>query len=132
PAKLRAQHPRLRIVTGSLPEDAGALAEAVRGHDAVISALGRGLSFKPDAVMQRSVPALLSAMRSSGVRRLIFTSAFGVGDSIRDAPFFGWLFMRTLLRNIYTDKAIGEDLIRGSGLDWTIVHPTQMTDGPLT
>ncbi len=41
-------------------------------------------------------------------------------------------FFSTLLRGIYADKLIGDDLIRHSGLDWTIVQPAVLTDGPLT
>jgi putative NADH-flavin reductase len=71
-------------------------------------------------------------MQRHNVRTLIFVSAIGVGTAIRDAPLFSRLFARTLLRDIYADKAIGEELVRGSGVDWTIVQPAQLTDGPLT
>ena len=40
--------------------------------------------------------------------------------------------MKTLLRNIYADKAAGEEVITSSGLDWTIVYPAGLTDGPRT
>ena len=119
-----------RVVTGTLPADEPALVEAMRGQDAVISALGRGLSFKPEDLMKRSVPVILRAMGQAGVRRLIFTSAFGIGETWRDTPLVGRLFARTLLRGIYADKSLGEALIRLSDLDWTIVHPTMLTDGP--
>ncbi len=66
------------------------------------------------------------------VRRLIVTSAIGVGDAIRDAPLFSKIMIRMLLKNIYADKAAGEELIRQSDLDWTIVQPAQLTNGPLT
>ena len=42
------------------------------------------------------------------------------------------MFFRTLLRDIYADKAIGDEMIRQSGLDWTIVQPGVLNDGPLT
>jgi putative NADH-flavin reductase len=132
PAGIPRQYERLHVVVGSLPEDANALAGAARGQDAVISALGRGMSFKSLNLMERCVPAILDAMRKDGARRLIFTSAFGVGDTFRDAPFLPRLFIRTLLRDIYADKVVGEGLLRQSDLDWTIVHPTGLTDGPLT
>jgi len=125
------QHPHLRIVEGEVTTGHG-LADAIRGQDAVISAIGRGQSFKSHQLIQRSVPALLKAMEASGVRRLIFTSALGVGESFKDAPLPAKLFFLTLLRDIYADKLVGEDLIRRSGLDWTIVQPTKLTDGPLT
>jgi putative NADH-flavin reductase len=121
-----------RVVTGSLPEDERALTDAMRGQDAVISALGRGLSFKADDLMKRSVPVVIRAMSNAGVRRLIFTSAFGLGDTKRDTPLLPRMFAATLLRGIYADKRLGETLIRQSDLDWTLVHPTKLTDGPRT
>jgi len=131
PAKTGREHPRLRKVVGDL-NDRQALSDAIRGHDAVISALGRGYSFKSERLMERSVPVLISAMQAAGVRRLVFTSALGVGDSYGDAPILARLFFLTLLRGIYADKLIGDRLIAGTDLDWTIVRPSKMTDGPLT
>lgn len=103
----------------------------MRGQDAVISALGRGLSFKSEHLMGRSVPVILSSMKTAGVRRLLFTSAWGVGDTKQDAPLLPKIF-NTLLRGIYADKLAGDELIRKSDLDWTIVLPTKLHDGPLT
>ena len=40
--------------------------------------------------------------------------------------------MRFLLKDIYADKIAGEALIRRSDLDWTLVQPPQLTNGPLT
>jgi putative NADH-flavin reductase len=125
------QNDRLHLVAGSVT-DGARLAEAARGQDAVISALGQGMSLKADGLMQRSVPVILSAMRAERVRRLIFTSALGVGDSIRDVPLISRLIMRFLLRDIYADKVAGEQLIRRSDLDWTLVQPPHLTNGPLT
>src|SRR5256885_4502741 len=51
------------------------------GQDAVISALGRGNSFRSEQLMSRSMDIILPAMKREGVRRLIVTSAFGVGET---------------------------------------------------
>jgi putative NADH-flavin reductase len=123
---------RLRAVSADLTNDAGALAEAMKGQGVVISALGKGQSFRSERLIQRSMPTILSAMRAQGVRRLIFTSALGVGPSIQDAPLVPRLMIRFLLGDIYADKVAGERLIEQSDLDWTIVRPPQLTDGPLT
>ena len=123
--------PRLRIVDGDV-RNLAQLAEALRGQEAVISTLGRGKSFKSENLIAESVPAILAAMQSHDVKRLLFTSAIGVGDTFRDASLPMKIFARTLLRGIYADKIIGDDLIRKSGLDWTIVQPVGLTDGPLT
>ncbi|MEV7811278.1 NAD(P)H-binding protein [Streptomyces flaveolus] len=37
---------------------------------------------------------------------------------------------RTLLRRVYADRKIADDRIRTSGLDWTLVYPTALTDSP--
>lgn len=112
--------------------DRGTLTRAMRGHDIVISAIGRGLSFKSEHLIERSVPQILGAMADAGVRRLVFTSALGVGDTFSQSPPIAKLFFSTLLRGIYADKFAGDTMIRASDRDWTIVQPSQMTNGPLT
>jgi len=133
-ARMSVQHPRLHVVTGSVTENGAALADAVRDQDVVISAIGRGMSLKSENLIQRSVPPILSAMSAARVRRLIFTSAIGVGHSVGEAPLplFSRIMMRFLLSDLYADKAAGEALIRRSDLDWTLVQPSQLTNGPLT
>ncbi len=39
---------------------------------------------------------------------------------------------RLLLGDIYRDKKAGEDIVKASGLDWTIIHPVMLTTGPKT
>lgn len=107
-------------------------AQAMAGQDAVVSAIGRGKSFKANGLMATTVPLVISAMKASGVRRLLFMSALGVGASRQDSPLPAKIFFSTLLRGIYADKLLGDRLIQASDLDWTIVQPSQLTDGPLT
>jgi putative NADH-flavin reductase len=130
PAKLAITRERLRVVSGAITADA--LQDAMKGQDVVISTLGRGQSLKSEHVIERCVSPVLSAMKTAGVDRLIFTSAIGVGDAYAEAPLFSKLVIRTLLRDIYPDKLIGENLIRKSDLDWTIVQPAGLTNGPIT
>jgi uncharacterized protein YbjT (DUF2867 family) len=130
--QLPIEHPKLHAIDGALPQDAALLSNAMAGQDVVISTLGRGQSLASHQLLEQSVPAVLTAMRAHGVRRLIFTSAIGVGDAVRDAPFLPALFARTLLRGIYADKIIGERMVRESGLEWTIAQPAGLTNGPRT
>lgn len=132
PDKLTIGRDRVRVVTGSVTEAGGALAEAVRGQDAVISALGLGNSLKSSKLISRSMPMIVAAMESQGVRRLIFVSAFGVGDTRRDVPLPLRIMHRLLLADIFADKKAGEDHLRRSGLDWTLVYPVILTNGPRT
>jgi uncharacterized protein YbjT (DUF2867 family) len=72
------------------------------------------------------------SMERAGGRRLILISAFGVGESRRDAPLIPRIMYRVLLRDIFADKEVAEDYVKRSGLAWTIVQPVLLTDGPLT
>ena len=132
PAKMPIRHERLRLAAGDVPGGGPPLGDAVRGQDVVISALGRGRSFKADGLIQRSIPSIINAMVANHVRRLIFISSFGLGDTSGDAPLLSRIFSGLFLRGIFADKLAGEALLKRSNLDWTIVHPTLLTDGPLT
>jgi putative NADH-flavin reductase len=121
---------RVRVVSGDLLEDSTVLHAAVPGQDAVVSALGVGPSFTSGHLISRSAPAIVAAMRRHGVRRLVFTSAFGVGATRQDTPLLPRVFIATLLRDVYRDKQVGEQAILASDLDWTIVYPVGLTDGP--
>ena len=130
--KLAVTSDRLRVLAGNMMLDDEVLDDAVRGQDAVISTLGVGQSFASGGLIAGSTPRLIRAMENLGVRRLIFTAAFGVGETMRDVPLVPCLFIRTLLRDVYRDKNAGDAAIRRSELDWTIVYPTGLTDGPAT
>jgi uncharacterized protein YbjT (DUF2867 family) len=132
PQRLAAVPSGLRIFTGDATSDGPALGAAMDDQDVVISALGRGKSFKSNALLAQSMQRVVRAMKVGGVRRLIVTSAFGVGDTYRDAPFLPRVFIRTLLRDVYRDKEAGEVHVRGSDLDWTLVYPTGLSDRPFT
>jgi uncharacterized protein YbjT (DUF2867 family) len=40
--------------------------------------------------------------------------------------------VRAAFRRHYADLALMEDLLRDSGLDWTVVRPPRLTDKPLS
>jgi putative NADH-flavin reductase len=132
PAKLPFTDKNLRVVTGSLPGDARALAEALRGHEAVISSLGLHNALKAHSFIESCMRVLVPAMEQQGVRRLIIVSANGVGDTRKHAPLLPRIMYRLLLTDIFADKQAGEAIVRASSLDWTIAYPTLLTDGPRT
>jgi putative NADH-flavin reductase len=132
PGSLPIEHARLRVVAGDATRDAAAVAEVIQGRDIVVSALGRRNSLKSDQLMVRSVRTIVPAMQRTGLRRLIVVSAFGVGETRRGAPLVPRIMYRVLLGDIFADKKAAEDEVRASGLDWTIVHPVLLTNGPRT
>ena len=122
----------VRVLTGDILADPSVLGAAVAQQDAVISTLGVGQSFKSRGLISRAAPAIVAALERAGVKRLVFTSAFGVGATRGDTPLLPRLFIATLLRDVYADKAAGEVAIVRSSLDWTIVYPVGLMDGPKT
>lgn len=137
----------VRVVTADLAApDALALEAAVRGVDAVLSTLG-AVTAADHGVAERGTRAIVAAMRATGVRRLVVVSAAPIATvpspgrphPPRHDPGDGF-FMRhllspmikTVLRKHYADLARMEDVVRDSGLDWTIVRPPRLTDEPLT
>jgi len=117
---------RIEVIRGDA-RDPATIAAATRGRDTVLSALGTGKSFKGD-VVSRAAANLVAA----NIKRLIFVSAFGVGESIKEATWPQKLFFRTLLRSIYADKAKADAAIESSKMDWTIVRPVMLTNGAHT
>jgi putative NADH-flavin reductase len=134
PERLTLGSDRLRVLVGSVTDDGDVLDAAVRDQDVVFSALGVGDSLKSGGLIARSMPAIVRAMQTAGVRRLIFTSAFGVGETYRDVPLVPRMAIRTLLKDLYADKQVGEDELRrlGGDIDWTLVYPVTLTNGPRT
>jgi len=134
PERMTTTSERVRVLVGSVTDDGEPLAAAAHNQDVVISALGVGSSLKSGGLIARAMPAIVRAMESEGVRRLIFTSAYGVGQTMRDIPFIPRILIRSLLKDLYTDKNVGEDELRRSGnqIDWTLVYPVTLTNGPRT
>jgi putative NADH-flavin reductase len=101
---------------------------AVVGQDAIISivgAPGRG----PTTVMSDVMRAIIDGMRASGVRRLVAVSASAVEGR---RPWILINLVRWLLRKPYADFLRMERIVAESGLDWTIVRPPYLSNGPAT
>ena len=126
------KHERLRTVVGDTMRDDAKVAEAVKGQDVVVSALGRRASFKSENLIRLSMQSIVSAMERNAVRRLIVVSAMGVGDSKRDAPLVPRIMYRLLLADIFADKKAAEDDLRRSSVDWIVLYPTILTNGART
>ena len=115
------------------PRDATALTAALGGHDAVLSALGPPGLEPPglgrSMILPDSARSTVSAMQSSGIRRLLIVSA---AILFEDMGLLAALLRRTLLRNVVVGSSEMERIVTASNLDWTIVRPPRLTNGPLT
>jgi uncharacterized protein YbjT (DUF2867 family) len=135
PSKLVLQHPKLKRLAGDFHQKAS-VDEAVVGHDAVvITASATSLkAFKQNPnYFSQGTGLVIEAMKTHGVKRLSVLSALGVGDSRVLSNFLvRTLMIGFLLRLPFEDHERQEKQVMASGLDWTIVRPGRLTNGPAT
>lgn len=130
PAKLAVTNPNLSVAPGNVLNPAD-VRQALAGTHAVLCSLGNTAN-NPDLAVSTGTQNIVQAMQQQGIRRLIVVSSLGVGDSKNQVPFLFKLIMWTFLRKAIQDKEEQEKIVRASNLDWTIVRPSGLTDGPAT
>lgn len=105
-----------RVIEGDV-HDAAKLNEAVAGQDVVYANLAGDVDAQAEAI--------ITAMQSAGVRKLIFCTTLGIYDEV-PGKFGEW-----------NNREIGEyfppyrkaaDVIEASGLDYAVLRPAWLTD----
>jgi putative NADH-flavin reductase len=133
PSKIDAESERLTVVKGELTDEAS-IENAIDGADAVISLLGpRGSSDQKP--LTRGMQNIVKVMKASGVRRLVASSTLSVRDT-GDKPSLTVSLLvniiKTTMRAAYEDIIGAAEVVRGSGLDWTIARVAMLNNGPKT
>jgi uncharacterized protein YbjT (DUF2867 family) len=122
PEKLATGHSNLRVVAGQATETS-AVSSALEGADAVISTLGG-----KGSVIADSTRAIVAAAPTTGVSRVVVLSTFAAERDRLDAGtrLLTGIGMGAMLK----DKSAGEEMLRRSDLEWTIVYASLLSDGP--
>jgi putative NADH-flavin reductase len=125
------RRPGITVTEGDAT-DPEAVAGAVAGADAVLSALGpRGA--KTPGLLGSAASAVTQAMTKSGTRRLICVSA--AGAFIREDPAANPLvkmILPAIFAKPFADVREMERVVRASTLDWALVRPTRLVNAPGT
>ena len=122
PEKLTTNNANLRVVRGEAT-DPTAVSSALEGADAVISTLGG-----TGSVIADSTRAIVAAADKTGVRRVVVLSMFAAD---RDRLGAGTRLLTGLgMGAMLKDKSAGEEMLRRSDLEWTIVYASILSDGP--
>ena len=125
---------RVRVVAGSALEPM-AVRQTIEGADVVLSALG-ARSLRKEDVLERAVPLIVTAMRQTGVSRIIaLGSAGALDDSLKQQPAWRRWFVQKIVYNTFLKWPIASQraqwlTLSASGLDWTMVMPPMLTNGP--
>jgi putative NADH-flavin reductase len=108
------------------------LKKAITGTDAVLVTIGtkkkKGTTLFSDAA--KAIVKATSDLNYDG--NVIIVTGFGVGESAGYLSFFLRLIINLLLKDQYTDKTRMQEIITNSQMNWEIVMPGILTNGPLT
>ena len=108
--------------------DAAAVTEVVHGaRDVVLSTLGVSFTREPVDTYSVGIGNIVAAMGGSGSRRLVLVSSTAAYPMRRSRSplalrLFEPIIKRTIGKTVYEDMRRMESIVRGSGLDWTIVQ----------
>ncbi len=129
-AKMALSHDKLYMVIGDVlnPDK---VEETLAGAEAVCCSLGHTAN-NPDTAVSDGTRNIIEAMTKQKIPRLVVVSALGVGNSREQVARSFRMIMKTVLRKAYEDKERQEQLVRESDLDWIIVRPGGLTNGPAT
>ena len=103
--------------------------------DAVIQVLGvrlgRETILKGTRLFSLATRVLVDEMQDMRVKRLIVVTGLGAGNSRGVGSFIhNYVVFPLVLQRLYDDKGALEEMIKSSHLDWTIVRPGILTNGP--
>lgn len=115
--------------------DGHAVLETVAGSDVVLSALGARTWNKED-VLENAVPHIVTAMRQTGVRRVIALGSSGaLPDALDKQPFWRRWIVQRFVYNTFLKWPVASQVsqyatLSASGLDWTMVMPPLLNNAP--
>ncbi len=132
PEKIDSSSTSLSIVKGDVlnRED---LKSVIPGQDVICSCIGVPITFKPVSLFSRAAQNIVEVMGQENNQKLIAVTGIGSGDSKGHGGFlYDRIFKPIFLSTIYQDKDREEAIIQASPLDWLIVRPAGLTNGPQT
>lgn len=130
PDKMMVKNERLTIVKGDI-HNVKDVEQGVLGQDAVICALG-ARDLKSTMIRTEGTINIIEAMKRDNVKRLFVISSMGVGESWNTISLINKVFLSTLLKSTRKDHEAQEAAVKTSGLDWTIIRPSGLTNEPRT
>jgi len=126
------QHPNLRVVVGNLNDDSK-LKEAISGAHACISTLGGNSLTKHSPEIVSGIDHIVTLLEQEGVKRFIYLSSLGAGESRFIMSWFIRFFIADIMLRVpLSDHTTNEKRIEKSKLQWTLVRPAGLTNGPKT
>ena len=132
PDSVTLEHENLKVVVGEL-SDRAKIKAVIAGADACVSTLGGKSLTKRATEFTQCIRHIVDAMEAEGVKRFIYMSSVGAGESrfLMGQPA-RFMIADVLLRIPLADHTLNEKQIAQSSLDSIVVRPGGLTDGPLS
>jgi putative NADH-flavin reductase len=134
PEEFPISHPALDVVKADAL-DHEAVDRAVAGHDAVVSTLGVHYGSEATTTYSESMKNIIKAMTTRGIRRLVCVTSTGV--PMKPPPGETLVYRKVIVpmllkmgRPLYEDAGRMEEIVARTDLDWTVIRPSGLFDGP--
>jgi putative NADH-flavin reductase len=109
------------------------LVNAIQKADALIITLGTGKNMKATTLFSDFAKLIVEINKENKIDiPVIFVTGFGAGESKNYVSWLVKVFLKYLLKDVYTDKTKMEEIITNSDLNWTVVRPGRLLDKELT
>jgi putative NADH-flavin reductase len=132
PSRLPAKDPRVRVARGDVL-DLGSVEAALIGAEAAVSALGVPFGRPPGMVRSEGTRNIVSALFTSGTLRFVSVSTVGAGESRKSMTLPARFLFSLIIRGERLAEAERQEhIIRQSDLEWVILRPTRLVNGPGT
>lgn len=134
PQAVEVTDERLTVLPGDVL-DAEAVSRTVEGSDVVLSLFGQ-VKGSPKALQTDGTRNIVAAMKAHGVTRIVSLSGGGMRVAGKDKPKFAdhvmKLLLKTMAGHVLADAENHAEVLKASGLDWTIVRGPRLLETPGT
>ncbi len=132
PAKLSVKHNHLQVIQGDVL-NAQDVEQTVADTELVVSLFGH-VKGSPEWLQTNGTKNIVEAMQKHGVQRVISLSGGGLPFKEKDQPKLPDKLIRMLMKvaapKILNDAISHAEVLRQSGLEWTIVRGPRLTNEP--
>ncbi len=131
PGRLTVSSPALTVIGGDVL-DPRAVGDTVAGSDVVLSLFGQ-VKGSPSTLQTEGTRNVVDAMKRQGVGRIVTLSGGGLSAPL-DRPKLPDRIIRSLLKtfsgHVLADAEGHLEVLKASGLEWTVVRGPRLTEKP--
>ncbi|TXB62582.1 NAD(P)-dependent oxidoreductase [Phaeodactylibacter luteus] len=132
PSKIPHPQQGLTILQGDVLK-AAEVRQAIKGADIVVSLFGQ-VKGSPPHLQTQGTRHIVQAMQQEGLQRIISLSGGGLPYPEKDQPKLADKLIRSIMKlavpSLLQDAAGHHQVLKQSGLNWTIVRAPRLTNKP--